>query len=165
MSGLHWFQPPQFKTPEAALAGLQPFGVELKPPLRIDVTYRWSVDANGVLVTVGETTVHDDGRIAVWPYRGLTRRQLTVLIATAGDAFENRPSSRTNWNRIRRKAGNYWQCEVVVRADDNDPAAQACCAARDDAMSTVDVRKVVDATSKAVSVTEVQMFGRRTVRG
>ena len=125
-------------------------GIQMKRP-KGSPTY-WADDAGRLFKELGGLSVHEDGRIFVWPHEGLSGVEMDRLRGAGMEAFENPPSKSTGWTRERKKSTGvrYWSCSVSFSIDEDDPLARAIRAAesRMDAMSSL-IRKRADRVAEA----------------
>ncbi|MCA1007415.1 hypothetical protein LCL87_16990 [Rhodococcus hoagii] len=134
-----------------AFDGWSVLGIEMKRPKGTS-TY-WADDQGQLWKELGGLSVHDSGRIFIWPHEGLSGVEMDRLRGSGLEAFENAPKKSRGWTRERMKSGaSYWSCSVSFSIDEDDPLARAIRAAesRMDAMSNL-IRKRADRAAGEVA--------------
>lgn len=105
-------------------------GVELRTPEGEPIY--WPGDDGEIWKQIGSVTVHDDGRIHLFPFEGLSGVELDRLRGAGMEAFQNKPCEATQWIRDVTKCGRgYWGCVVSISLDADDPMARTIRAAED----------------------------------
>lgn len=122
---LHWFRPTRFKDMpvETIREILAPAGVvERKSTLGVHY-YVDEDEPDALMKSIGDIIVRPHlGRIEVWPYIGVTERDLRTLYGTAELAFTKAPSKAEGWDFRQRPDGkSYWRTTISIQLDEHDP--------------------------------------------
>jgi hypothetical protein len=119
---LRWFIPRQLR-----LADLECMGVRLMDADGHAIAHR--DEASGrVLLRVGDVTLYKDGRVRVWPRRGIDlQRALPALLTSAEDALMGRQDMSSGWctETSTKFQSTHWRASVYVQAPDGHPLAEA----------------------------------------
>lgn len=122
----YWYQVPasQRLPLEQLVELLKPMGVRLREPMGRSVYFR-DEESGLVLQEAGSIAVYGDGRICVWPRVDVAESVVCVLLASAEEAFRNKPRKSTGWHLRRKGQAAYWSTVVLVRAPDEDAVVMA----------------------------------------
>lgn len=119
-----------FLCPRRTIEEVQFVGVQLRKPS--GRPHYYTDDDGGMWKELGAVYVLDSGRIIVWPYEGLSQRELNTLTGAGEEAFRNPPSKKTGWTFCRRASKKWWRTYLALRVDNDHDAASSVARAHED---------------------------------